>query len=126
MRTRSIGRLALAGLLAVCATAAAAPAGARPVADASRTCQPPKNPANGYFMSLEVRRTSCRRGRRVVLDHYACRTESGPAGRCHRRVRGYRCREHRNTIPIEIDSRVTCRRGARRVIYTYQQNLRVY
>jgi hypothetical protein len=35
----------------------------------------------------------------------------------------YRCTEHRNSIPTEIDARVTCKRGHRVVIHTYQQNL---
>jgi hypothetical protein len=37
-------------------------------------------------------------------------------------VLGYSCSERRNTIPTEIDARVTCRRGSKRVVYTYQQN----
>jgi hypothetical protein len=37
-------------------------------------------------------------------------------------VLGYHCTEYRQSIPTEIDSRVTCKRGTRRVVYTYQQN----
>lgn len=75
-----------------------------------------------YFTSLKVERVSCRTGRKVTLAHHRCRTESGRAGRCGRRVLRYRCSEQRNSIPTEINARVTCRRGGAKVVYTYQQN----
>src|SRR3954451_25372005 len=93
------------------------------IAGAARVCAPPKYPGTGYFTSLTVRRVSCSAGKAVALAYYRWRTRNGPAGHCRRRVRGYRCREHRNSIPTEIDARVTCRRGARRVVHTYQQDL---
>src|SRR5215210_4048176 len=91
-------------------------------AQSARTCSPPSYPGSGYFTSLRVRHVSCRTGRRVTLAHYRCRTKSGRAGRCHHRVLRYRCSEHRQSIPTEIDGRVTCRRGGRTVVYTYQQD----
>ena len=90
---------------------------------ATRTCSAPKYPGSGYFTSLSVKRVTCPRGRKVVLAHYGCRTARSRAGRCHKKVRGYSCSERRNSIPTEIQSRVTCRRGSKRVIYSYQQNL---
>jgi hypothetical protein len=92
-------------------------------ASAARVCPTPRYPGTGYFTSLTVERVSCSAGRSVALAYYRCRTRTGPAGRCRSRVRGYRCRERRNAIPTEIDARVTCRRGARRVTHTYQQDL---
>jgi hypothetical protein len=92
-------------------------------AHASRVCATPKYPGTGYFTSLTVSRVSCTTGKAVALAYYRCRTRNGPAGRCHRRVRGYSCRERRNAIATEIDARVTCRRGARRVVHTYQQDV---
>ena len=86
------------------------------------TCTPPKYPGSGYFTSLKVSHVGCKAGRTVTLAHYRCRTENGPKGRCKRLVRGYRCSERRTSIPTEINSRVTCKKGVRRVIYTYQQN----
>src|SRR4051812_28182057 len=91
-------------------------------AHAARSCSTPRYPGSGYFTSLTVRRVSCATGRKVTLAHYRCRTRSGRAGRCHKRVLGYTCSERRNSIPTEIDARVTCRRGGKRVVYTYQQN----
>jgi hypothetical protein len=105
------------GAFAIGSAAAAAP-GARSAA----TCAPPQYPGSGYFTSLRVTATTCATGKKVTLAHYRCRTRHGRSGRCTNRVLGYRCSEHRNTIPTEFNSRVTCKRGSRRVIYTYQQN----
>jgi len=91
-------------------------------AAAARACTVPDYPGAGYFTSLKVKRVSCDKGRKVTLAHYRCRTESGRAGRCERRVLGNRCSERRTSIPTEINARVKCRKGDARVIYTYQQN----
>ena len=97
---------------------------AAPIAHASRSCNVPAYPGSGYFTSLSVKHVSCRFGRRLALAYYRCRTRSGPAGRCHRRrVLRYRCTEVRQSIAVEIDGRVTCKRGHMRVVHTYQQNL---
>jgi hypothetical protein len=107
---------AFAALLALGSTA-----GARPVAHAARSCTPPKYPGLGYFTSLQVSHVSCATGRKVTLAHYRCRTKHGRAGRCPS-VLHYRCTERRNAIPTEYNARVTCKRGTRKVIYTYQQH----
>ena len=116
-----IHQIRLGGCLAVACIAAifviAAPATA-----AARSCSAPAYPGSGYFTSLKVSHVGCKAGRTVTLAHYRCRTEHGKKGRCKRRVHGYRCSERRNSIPTEINSRVTCKKGAKRVVYTYQQN----
>jgi hypothetical protein len=109
---------ALAAVLALGATVA----GARPVAHASRSCSPPKYPGQGYFTSLQVSRVSCATGKKVTLAHYRCRTKHGRKGRCGS-VLHYRCTESRRTIPTEYTSRVTCKNGSRKVVYTYEQFL---
>jgi hypothetical protein len=86
------------------------------------TCSPPAYPGSGYFTSLKTKNVGCKTGRKVTLAHYRCRTEHGIKGRCKRRVLHYRCTEKRTAIATEFNSRVTCTRGARRVVYTYQQN----
>ena len=108
---------ALTALLAVGSTAAA-----HPTAHAARACSPPKYPGLGYFTTLEVTHVSCATGRRVTLAHYRCRTKHGRSGRCSS-VLGYRCSERRNSIPTEYNARVSCKRGTKRVVYTYQQHL---
>jgi hypothetical protein len=114
------------------ATAAAAAAGRPTVANAAHraargprphVCQPPAYPGQGYFTSLTVSATSCSTGRRLALAYYHCRLRHGKAGTCHSTVLGYHCHEKRNSIPTEIEARVTCHRGVGEIIHTYQQNL---
>jgi hypothetical protein len=116
----------LAGCCVATACLAAGATGAAasgPTAHAARSCTTPDYPGSGYFYSITVRNVGCRKGRKVTLAHYRCRTESGRKGRCHHRVLRYRCRERRYAvIPTQYSAKVTCRRGDRRVIYRYQQN----
>jgi hypothetical protein len=104
---------------AICAAAALPLAGASPAAAA--TCKPGKYPGQGYFTSLKVSHISCSGGRDVMRAHYRCRTRNGIKGRCPS-FNGWRCTERRQAIATEYNARVTCRKGSRTVIYTYQQN----
>ena len=53
-----------------------------------------------------------------------CRTEAGgKRGRCNRRVMRYSCTETRQSISTEFNALVRCKRGAKRITHTYQQNL---
>jgi hypothetical protein len=75
-----------------------------------------------YTTSLHVRHTTCRTGYRVVRAYDACRKRHGKAGHCRHRVRHFRCRESRfNRISTQYDARVGCRRGGKRVRFTYTQ-----
>jgi hypothetical protein len=118
-----ISRLRLA-FAALVATAAVIVLPAAPAARAT-TCADGRLPnGNGYFTSLTVTKVSCKTGKRVVLAYYKCRIKKGKKARCTDKVLGYSCREIKRTqIPTEINARVTCKRGARRVVHTYQQNL---
>ena len=122
-------------LLAALAVLAAMPAGA-PGSDgpsaraAARTChltyRQQTHLGTTYVLSLRVRVTTCRNGRRVVKAFHACRKEHHHRnGICHHRVYGYRCTERRyNKSSISYDSKVRCAKGGgRRVWHTYQQNL---
>ncbi len=101
---------------------AAAPAAAGSgTAGAARNCAVPRYPGSGYFTSLKVTRVDCATGKRVMLAHYRCRSRHGRSGRCSAAA-GYRCSERRTTIATEFDAIVTCRRGPRKVVYSYQQN----
>jgi hypothetical protein len=113
-----------ASVLVLVALVAESQSQPRPLARAAKACSVPAYPGDGYFTSLRVRKVSCRTGRRLAVAYYHCRTKNGPAGKCRRaRVMRYRCHEVRQSIPTELDGRVTCKRGARRVVHTYQQNL---
>lgn len=75
-----------------------------------------------YTTSLSVRHTTCRTGYRVVSAFDACRKHHGKAGHCRHRVLRFSCSENRfDQIPTQYDSRVSCRRGAARVKFTYTQ-----
>jgi hypothetical protein len=100
------------------ASAAAADATAR----AAANCRPPRYPGSGYFTSLRVTRVGCSTGSSVATSHYRCRVRGGAEGRCRSRVRGYRCSERRRSVSTEFNAVVTCRRGDRRVVFSYQQN----
>jgi hypothetical protein len=114
--------LLTAALLAALGLTTAIPASAQPEAVAARTCSLPKYPGLGYFTSLAVTGTNCATGDKLILAYYHCRTRAGKAGTCHSAVLGYSCHEQRNSIPTEIDARVTCRRGHTTIIHTYQQD----
>jgi len=115
------------GLAFSALSAAAGPtagsAAARPAAATTHTCSPPAYPSTGYFTSLQVTGTSCTAGRKLALAYFKCRTKGGNLGGvCHGPVLGFTCRELRNSIPTEIDARVTCKRKGEVVVHTYQQN----
>jgi len=104
-------------VLLLCAVVAAAPAAA-----SAASCTPPKYPGSGYFTSLKVTKVSCSTGKSVALAFHKCRVKHGIKGRCTSKVNGYSCRETRESISTEIDGRVTCTHGSRKVSLTYQQN----
>jgi len=129
MKTHSTGlaatRAALLALLccgALFATSAGADASAGVRAITARTCSVPKYPGLGYFTTLSVSGTSCATGDKVAFAYYHCRLQHGKAGTCHGGVLGFSCREQRNSIPTEIEARVTCRKGTATVVHTYQQD----
>jgi hypothetical protein len=104
--------------LSLAGAATAAPSGA-----AMQMCLPlPHYPGLGYFTSLTVSGTSCATGKKVAIAYYHCRTKNGPAGRCTGGVLGFKCSEHRVSIPTEIDARVTCTKNGEKVVHTYQQD----
>jgi hypothetical protein len=127
--TRSISRaLALTAVGGCLAAAQALPAQAAPTPEthAAGACSPPSYPGSGYFTSLRVSHTSCRTGRKVARAHYSCRRKHGKQGRCHHRVLHFRCKESRPSsgrTRTEYNARVSCTRGSRRVVFTYQQNI---
>ena len=112
----------LASAVLCSATAAQA---SSPITRASSTCHLGKDGRRlgaTYVTSLSVTRVSCSRGKRVVKAYNACRkAHGGVKGRCPRKVLGYRCSEHRQSIPTEITARVSCKAHSRRVRFNYEQ-----
>ncbi len=97
----------------------AASAGA--TAEASKSCSVGDSRSYGttYVLSISVKSTSCRTGRKVIRAFHACRP--GKSGRCSR-ASGYSCSESRfNKGPNSYDSRVKCSKGGNTVKHTYTQ-----
>ena len=119
-------------LAVLCVLAVAALAVAQTSSAATRGCSPPKEPAGlngGYFTELRATNVSCASARKLVLAYYKCRRERGGVrGTCHNRtVNGLRCKESRPASlqsDTQINARVTCTKGTKRVRHSYQQNLR--
>ena len=107
----------LAGFVAALALLVALPASAQ-----AATCTPPKYPGSGYFTSLKATKVSCSEASKVAIAFHKCRTKTSVKGRCTSKVRKFSCTEKRTTISTEINGRVTCKYGSRKVELTYQQN----
>jgi hypothetical protein len=114
---------AIACLVTAGAVGETAEGAGAPVARATKVCSVPHYPGSGYFTSLSVKGKSCAFGRKLALAYYRCRIKNGKAGRCQKRVLRFHCTEVRRQIPTELDARVTCKHGAKRVVHSYQQNL---
>jgi hypothetical protein len=116
-------RIALVAALCALTFAAVAAFAGAPAAHAA-SCHTPKYPGQGYFTSLDVTKVSCASGSKVAVAYYKCRIKKGKAARCTSKVLGYSCKETKRVkIPTELDARVSCTLGARKVVHTYQQNL---
>ena len=118
-------------VFALTALAAGGAAAENPTASASaRSCRVDSDGGvygrNMYLLSLKVRNTTCRKGKRVVRAYTACRhAHGGLNDRCPNRVERFRCREGERTVAphIQYTVDVTCRRGARRILFTYTQQV---
>jgi hypothetical protein len=78
-----------------------------------------------YVTSLKVKGATCARGKDVVRQYNRCRKQrGGVAGRCPKShaIDGYHCTEVRNSIATQFDAKATCRKGTRRIIFTYFQH----
>lgn len=128
--TLACNHRALTTLAVLAGLAFAGLVGAQPSVAATKACKVPKYPntnPGGYFTSLKATNVSCRTARSIALAHYRCRVKKGIKGRCTTRVKLYRCTESRpadSQSQEQLNAKVTCKRGSRKVVYTYQQNLR--
>ncbi|MCW2999655.1 MAG: hypothetical protein JWN65_3204 [Solirubrobacterales bacterium] len=122
-RARSLAVLVcLAGAVPAVATSSAA--AAAPTASAAKTCSgfAATKPGGGYFLSLKATGLSCSSAKKVARSHNSCRLKKGRKATCTR-VSGYKCTERRGqAIPTEYSSTVTCKKGSKQVVYSYQQD----
>ena len=77
-----------------------------------------------YVLNLKAKKVTCGKAKKVVKAFNACRKANGGVdGRCTKKVKRFRCTESRfNETSFQYDSNVTCKRGRKRVTFTYQQN----
>jgi hypothetical protein len=123
---RTLPLIALAVLAIAATTAPQALAGPDgPTASAAARCSlsgKERKLGPTYVTALSVTRVSCRTGEKVVKDYYRCRVrDGGRKGSCHKRIRGFRCTEKRESISTQFDARVSCRKGKARVRHDYTQ-----
>lgn len=120
-------RARLLPLALIAALAVVALAGAGTASAATCNVRPSDYPGDGYFTSLRVTGVSCSTGKSVAREHYRKRVRRGGRdGKYNGPVKGFSCREsnrRKTTRPRELNARVTCRRGGKRIVFTYQQNL---
>jgi hypothetical protein len=117
-------RVVSAATVAVLALSAAGTAAGSPQAHAAGGCHlsshEQRHMGATYVTSLSVKHTSCSTGKSVVRAFNKCR--KGPKGHCHHRVKHFKCTEHRSGIRVQFNSSVNCKRGSKRVHFTYTQN----
>lgn len=94
----------------------------------------PKGLKGGYITSIKVvgryskKSSACRSGRSLVLNYYKCRArkKSIKASCNGRTINGLKCRDSRpkdSQTDTEINARVTCKKGSKKIYHNYQQNL---
>ena len=125
--SRVFALVAALAAVAMLSFSAGAGASSAPQAHAAGKCRlgakESRHMGASYVTSLHVKRTSCKTGKSVVRAFNACRHRSGGAkGHCHHKVKHYSCSEHRAGISVQYDASVSCKRGSRRVSFTYTQN----
>ena len=103
-------------------------AGARSEASASKACNVSSRAYghNMYTTSLSVRHTSCAKGKAVLKGYTKCRYKHGGLnGRCPNRVAKYKCHEGKRTLAphIQYSVDVGCKRGSKRVKFSYTQQV---
>jgi hypothetical protein len=95
-----------------------------------------KTPAGlkgGYLTNITVtgsyskKSSACRSGNALALAYYKCRRHKGIKASCSgRTINGLKCRESRpanSQSDDQINARVTCRKGSKKIVHYYQQNL---
>lgn len=90
----------------------------------------------GYYLGLTISGgAKCASARSLQAAWQSCRLKSGLAGKCGgagqtqgkklkvARLHGYKCTELRQAIPTQVTGAVSCSSGAKKVAWTYQQNV---
>ncbi len=118
-----VAALAALAVLSAPASASERPGGAKK-ANCEYSYEQGQSLGTSYVNVLKVKRTSCRKGMKVVKAFNACRKDNGGAdGRCKSRVLGFKCDEGKRTSsPAQYSATVVCKKGAKKVVFNYTQN----
>ncbi|WP_354700435.1 hypothetical protein DSM112329_00710 [Paraconexibacter sp. AEG42_29] len=125
-RARTLVTLAcLAGVVPVAGVTSTTATAATYTASKAATCSLSTKDGTkkgGYFTSLKATGLSCSSAKSVMKAHDKCRLKKGRKATCTR-VSGYKCTEKRGaSIPTEYSSTVTCKKGSKKVVYSYSQD----
>jgi hypothetical protein len=95
-----------------------------------------KTPAGlkgGYITGVTVtgsyskKSSACKSGNALALAYYKCRAKKGIKASCAgKTINGLKCSESRpadSQSDQEINARVTCKKGSKKIVHNYQQNL---
>src|SRR3954452_6541419 len=125
--SRAVRSTALLALCLMSLVAAASAGASSPQVHAARKCSlsahEQRHSGASYVTSLNVKKTTCKKGKAVVRAYHKCRRAHGWKGKCGHKVKGYSCKRHiRDSSAFQYDATVTCRRGGKRVTHSYTQN----
>jgi negative regulator of sigma E activity len=95
-----------------------------------------KTPAGlkgGYITQIAVtgsytkKSSACKSGTALALAYYKCRHAKGIKANCSgKTINGLKCSESRpadSQSDDQINARVTCKKGSKKIVHLYQQNL---
>lgn len=131
-------RFARAAVLSACVAAAglAAPSMAQAKTFSCGDVPVSKTPAGlkgGYLTGIRVtghytkKSSACKSGNALALAYYKCRRAKGIRATCSgRTINGLKCTESRpadSQSDDQINARVTCKKGSKKIVHNYQQNL---
>ena len=133
---RAIAVFAVVGVVGLVAVASPAQAKAKTKTYSCGDLPVSKTPAGlrgGYITQITVRgayskkSSACKSGRSLALSYYKCRAKKGIRASCSgRTINGLKCSESRpadSQSDDQINARVTCKKGSKRIVHNYQQNL---
>jgi len=132
-------RFASATLLSVCVAAAGiavVPSMAQAKTFSCGDVPVSKTPAGlkgGYLTGITVtgsyskKSSACKSGNALALAYYKCRAKKGIRATCSgKTINGLKCSESRpadSQSDDQINARVTCKKGSKKIVHNYQQNL---
>ena len=91
---------------------------------AARSCSDIQLPGRGYIIGITAKNVGCKSAKSVARAHFRKRLDRGGwDGKYNGNVKGYSCRESdRRKTSTELNARVRCTDGSKRISFVYQSN----